>query len=54
MGIIETKNYFEILNAINVNDFTEKKGGLTYLSWAHAWKELKKLYPQMPAFQGIR
>lgn len=39
-------NYFEKLNAINVNDFTEKKGGLTYLSWAHAWKELKKLYPR--------
>ena len=38
-------NYFEKLNSINVNDFTEKKGGLTYLSWAHAWKELKKLYP---------
>ena len=38
-------NYFEKLNAVNVNDFTEKKGGLTYLSWAHAWKELKKLYP---------
>lgn len=45
MGTIEMKNYFEILNGINVNDFTEKKGGLTYLSWAHAWKELKKLYP---------
>lgn len=39
-------NYFETLNAINVNEFTEKKGGLTYLSWAHAWKELKKLFPQ--------
>ena len=39
-------NYFETLNAINVNDFTEKKGGLTYLSWAHAWKEFKKLYPK--------
>ena len=39
-------SYFEKLNAINVNDFTEKKGGLTYLSWAHAWKELKKLYPR--------
>lgn len=39
-------NYFEKLTAINVNDFTEKKGGLTYLSWAHAWKELKKLYPR--------
>lgn len=39
------KNYFEKLNAINVNDKTEKKGNLTYLSWAWAWGELKKLYP---------
>ncbi len=36
---------FEKLNAINVNDKTEKKGGLTYLSWAWAWGEVKKLYP---------
>ena len=24
---------------------TEKKNGLTYLSWAYAWAEVKKLYP---------
>lgn len=39
------KNYFEILNAVNVNGKTEKKGGLTYLSWAWAWAEVKKLHP---------
>lgn len=38
-------NYFETLNAINVNGKTEQKNGLTYLSWAFAWGELKKLYP---------
>lgn len=38
-------NYFEILNAINVSDKTEKKGNLTYLSWAWAWGELKKRHP---------
>lgn len=38
-------NYFEILNAINVSDKTEKKGKLTYLSWAWAWGELKKRHP---------
>jgi len=38
-------NYFELLNAINVNNRTEKKNGLTYLSWAYAWGELKKHYP---------
>ena len=36
---------FETLNTINVNDKTEKKNGLTYLSWAWAWGEVKKNYP---------
>lgn len=39
------KNYFTELNAINVSDKTEKKNGQTYLSWAWAWGELKKLHP---------
>lgn len=38
-------NYFSVLNAINVNDKTEQKGNLTYLSWAWAWGEVKKLFP---------
>lgn len=38
-------NYFSVLNNINVNDKTEKKNGLTYLSWAWAWGEVKKLHP---------
>jgi hypothetical protein len=36
---------FNILNAVNVNDHTEKKNNLTYLSWAWAWAEVKKRYP---------
>ncbi len=36
---------FEKLNAINVNDKTEQKNGLTYLSWAWAWAEVKKVDP---------
>ena len=36
---------FETLNSINVNEHTEKKNGLTYLSWAWAWAEVKKAYP---------
>lgn len=36
---------FAALSAINVNDRTEKKNGLTYLSWAWAWGEVKKHYP---------
>ena len=38
-------NTFETLNAINVNGKTEKKNGLTYLSWAWAWQEVKKVDP---------
>lgn len=30
---------------INVNEHTEKKGGLTYLSWAWAWAEVLKIDP---------
>lgn len=36
---------FETLNAINCNKHTETKNGLTYLSWAWAWAEVKKAYP---------
>jgi hypothetical protein len=36
---------FSTLNGLNVNDHTEKKNGLTYLSWAWAWQEVKKMYP---------
>jgi hypothetical protein len=30
---------------INVNDRTEKKNGMTYLSWAYAWTEVLKADP---------
>ena len=38
-------NYFVTLNSIDVNEHVEKKGKLSYLSWAWAWRELKKIYP---------
>jgi len=38
-------NYFELLNAVSFKGRTEEKNGLTYLSWAYAWGELKKHYP---------
>lgn len=41
----ETKSVFETLNRINVNDHTEQKNGLTYLSWAFGWAEVKKAFP---------
>ena len=44
-----TKSVFETLNSINVNDKVEhiKVGQrrLSYLSWAWAWAEVKKRYP---------
>lgn len=43
--IKESNNTFTILNKVNVNNNTEKKGNLTYLSWAWAWAELMKVYP---------
>jgi hypothetical protein len=41
----KTKTTFELLSAINVNDKVEKKSNLTYLSWAWAWSEVKKVCP---------
>ncbi len=41
----KSKSVFETLNSINVSDKIEKKGNLSYLSWAWAWAELKKHYP---------
>ena len=41
----ELMSVFETLNNINVNGHTEKKNGLTYLSWAWAWSEVKKAFP---------
>ena len=41
----ETKSVYEVLSKINVNDKTETKNGLTYLSWAWAWGVLKQNYP---------
>lgn len=53
----EKKNVFEVLNAINVNEHTESKNGLTYLSWSWAWSEVKKKYPdatyEIVKFDGI-
>ena len=44
-------NYFEELLKVNVNDKIEKRKGdngkdLSYLSWAFAWTEFKKIYPE--------
>ena len=40
------KEIWETLSKVNVNEQTEEKGGLTYLSWAWAWDTLMKHYPE--------
>lgn len=40
-----TENHFVQLAAINVNEHTEKKGNLTYLSWAWAVDQLLRIDP---------
>ena len=40
------KSIFETLNSKNVNEHVEKKNGLSYLSWAWAWAEVKKEFPE--------
>ena len=42
---MEEKSVFSVLNAVNVNEHTEKKNGLAYLSWVWAWQEVKKRFP---------
>lgn len=39
------KNYFQTLYDIDVSARTYKKKDLTYLGWASAWSELKKIHP---------
>jgi len=36
-------NTFMKLGAVDVSKITDRKGNLTYLSWAHAWAEVCKL-----------
>ena len=42
---MQETSVFATLNAINCNEHTEKKGNLTYLSWAWAWQIVKSHYP---------
>lgn len=44
---MDQTSVFKTLSAINVNEFTEKKGYLTYLSWAHAIRVAKEKFPNL-------
>jgi DNA-directed RNA polymerase subunit RPC12/RpoP len=41
----EIRDKFVELYSKNVNEYVEKKQGLSYLSWSYAWAEFKKVYP---------
>ena len=47
---MEKKSYFQILNAIDCSEHVDTKSNgrvdLSYLSWAWAWAEVKKAYPE--------
>lgn len=43
---MDKKRVFEELSSLNVNEHTEKKEGLTYLTWSWAWDEIKRHYPE--------
>ena len=39
------ENYFQKLYDVDVKEKVKKKNGLNYVSWAAAWAEVKKIYP---------
>lgn len=39
-------NYFQTLYKVDVREKVKQKNGLNYLSWAAAWAEVKKLFPE--------
>jgi len=39
------ENVFNVLSKIPIKHLVEKKGGLNYLSWSHAWGLMKTHYP---------
>jgi len=47
MAESKEKSVFDILNAVDVNDKKDTRNGLTYLSWAWAWSEVKKRFPDV-------
>lgn len=44
---MSNKSVFEQLSALNLASKVEKRGNLSYISWATAWAECKKLFPDM-------
>jgi hypothetical protein len=43
----KTKSVFEVLSSINLSSKVEKRGNLSYISWANAWYAVKQHYPEV-------
>ena len=39
-------NVFETLNSLDLSEKSKEKNSLSYLPWAEAWAEVKKVYPE--------
>lgn len=37
---------FEVLNGLDLSEKSKEKNNLSYLPWAEAWAEVKKIYPE--------
>ena len=48
----DLKTIWDVLHSIDVSKHTEKKGNLTYLSWAWAWGVLMEHYPESTYSMG--
>ena len=46
MAVKIKENTFDKLNKVDVSELTERKGNFNYLSWAHAVRELLRVYPE--------
>ena len=42
---MQENTVFSVLSAVNCNEHVEKKGNLSYLSWAWAWQMVKSHFP---------
>ena len=45
---------WKTLSTVNVSQHVEKKGNLSYLSWAWAWGTLMEHYPQAEFEMGLK
>jgi len=52
MKDINQRSTWSILSEIDVSDYIEKKGNLSYISWAYAWSKLMEKFPDSSYWFG--